>query len=621
MGLQTREARLQPHAFQEKSYTWLQPWPEQRQSERARIGRVRRWLSILIILLAACGLRPGQGATPRPTVAPASPSAVIAPTTAPRQPPAATQAPAASSTPLPAATNSPYTLTASDVHFEPDPQLYAGDVASIVVRGPGASSVWQGAHAKIFVNGLQAPPRSQVDFGPYGIGNQWQATFTWAWDTTGLLGPQTVYVEVDPPPSKGMQPVSQTLAVPVNILPASARPAPEAGAQWASAESDCCIFHYLTHTAAARDIDLIRSTADAALAHDAAVLGVQRKDKITFTLLSRLLGNGGFTANEVSITYIDRNPAASNLFILFAHEGTHVLDRQIARTRPVMMTEGLAVYVAGGHFKAEPLDARAAGLLSLNRYIPLAELANTFYTAQHEVGYLEAAGFIQYLVAQYGWPSFRQMYGSFNSAPSDAQMLDAALRAEYGKSLSALEAEWLAHLKTLPPDPGQVEDLRLSIALYDTMRRYQQLDDPSAYFLTAWLPDGTEARKRGLLADYIRHPDGPDNITLETMLVAAGQALNAGDYERTGALVDGVNGALDAGSLAANPLAAEQLAVVQQVLADGYEPQSISLDQDAATVEAVSAWPRLEQLTLRRGAGGWQVLASGWLDSLVRFGR
>jgi hypothetical protein len=300
-----------------------------------------------------------------------------------------------------------------------------------------------------------------------------------------------------------------------------------------------------------------------------------------------------------------------------------VLDRQIAHTRPTMMTEGLAVYVAGGHFKAEPIESRAAGLLALNRYEPLAMLANDFYHSQHEVGYLEAAGFIQYLVDQYGWPSFRQMYGSFNSAPTDAQMLDAALQAEYSKSLSAMEAEWLTHLKSLPADPAQVDNLRLTIALYDTVRRYQQLDDPSAYFLTAWLPDGTEARKRGLLADFVRHPDGPANITLETLLVAAGQSLNAAEYNRAGALLDSVNGALDAGSPAANPLAAEQLAVVQQVLADGYEPQTISLDQNAASVEAVNrfAWPRLEQLTLRRGAGGWQILAAGWLDSLLGFGR
>jgi hypothetical protein len=420
-------------------------------------------------------------------------------------------------------------------------------------------------------------------------------------------------VEVDPPAEKGVRPISQTLAVPVTILPADARPAPEAEAQWASAESDCCVFHYLTNTAAARYIDLIRATADAALAHDEAVLGVKRQGKITFTMLSRLLGNGGFTANEVSIVYIDRNAAASDLYTIFAHEGTHVLDQQIAQTRPTIMTEGLAVYVAGGHFKAEPLEARAAALLTLNRYIPFSALANNFYLSQHEIGYLEAAAFIQYLVDQYGWPDFRTLYGSFHAAPSDAQMLDAGLQAQYGQSLTVLEAAWLAHLKSLPPDPGQVDDLRLTIALYDAMRRYQRLDDSTAYFLTAWLPDGTEARKRGILADFIRHPNSPDNIALETMLVAAGQALTTQAYDRAGALLDGVNAALDAGSLEANPLAAEQLAVVRQVLAAGYEPQRITLNHDSATVEAISQWPRLDQLTLRRGAGGWQVLASGWL--------
>jgi hypothetical protein len=546
----------------------------------------------------------------------------LAAATPTRLPPTATARPLAN--PLPAASStpaSPYALTAADVHFEPDPQLYSGDVASIVVVGPGSAALWRGTHAKLFVDGPDGPPRAQVGFDPYGIGSQWQATFTWQWDTTGLVGPQTVYVEVDPPANQAGEVVPQTLAVPVNILPASARPAPEAQAQWETAESNCCIFHYITGTAAARDIDLIRSTADSALAHDATVLGVQRRDKITFTLLSRLLGNGGFTASEVSITYIDRNAAASDLFTLFAHEGTHVLDRMIARTRPVMMTEGLAVFVAGGHFKTEPLDERAAGLLALGRYEPLTDLANDFYNSQHEVGYLEAGAFIQYLVDHYGWARFRQLYGAFLVAPTDAQMLDAALLAQYGQGLSAMEGEWLAHLKALPPDPQQVLDLQLTIGLYDTMRRYQQLDDPSAYFLTAWLPDGTEARQRGLLADFIRHPDGPNNITLETMLIAAGQALNAGDYMRTSTLLDSVNGALDAGSPGANPLAADELSVVQQVLAAGYEPQQITLDQDAAQVEAVSNWPRLEHLTLRRGAGGWQVLASGWLNQLVSFGR
>ncbi len=598
---------------------------------------MRRLLPVIVILATACSLLPGRAPTPTPRAAMATPTAAVSATagasstaaaTAVALPSAvlsgiATTAPTAV-TPAPAASPtapSPYRLAAADVRFEPDPQLYSGDVASIIAIGRGGAAEWQGARAKVFINSLSAPPLAQADFAPYGLGNQWQATFTWAWDTRGQVGPQVVYVEVDPPVQKGLPVLTQTVAVPVTIWPASSRPAPEAETHWAIAESVCCTFHYLTNTAAARDIDLIRVTADTALAHDEAVLGVKQQGKITFTLLSRLLGNGGFTASEVSITYVDRNAAASELYTIFAHEGTHVLDRQIARTRPTIMTEGLAVYVAGGHFKTEPIEARSAAVLALNDYIPLTDLANHFYDSQHEVGYLEAAGFIQYLVEQFGWPRFRAMYGSFNSAPSDGQMLDAGLKAQYGQGLGQLEAAWLAHLKSAPPDPTQVDNLRLTIDLYDTMRRYQLRYDPSAYFLTAWLPDETEARKRSLFADYLRHPDTPDDIALETMLVAAGQELNDGAYDQASALLTAVNAALDAGSLSASPLSAEQLAVVDQVLAAGYEPQRITLSQNSATVQAIGRWPQLDQLTLQRGAGGWQVLASGWLASALHFGQ
>src|SRR5690606_18388974 len=108
---------------------------------------------------------------------------------------------------------------------------------------------------------------------------------------------------------------------------------------------------------------IIMAAADEAFAHVEGVLGVEQHSRTVFNLLSRLLGHGGFASSEISLTYIDRNPAGSDLFSLFAHEGTHMLDRQFAGIKPTMMTEGLAVFVAGGHFKREDLEARAAALL------------------------------------------------------------------------------------------------------------------------------------------------------------------------------------------------------------------------------------------------------------------
>jgi hypothetical protein len=282
----------------------------------------------------------------------------------------------------------------------------------------------------------------------------------------------------------GAEPL-EVLTLTVNLLPASARPMPEPLAHWTQTESACCIFHYLTGTAAERDIATITTVADESFEQVEAQLDVTRQTKVVFTLLSRLLGHGGFASDEISLTYIDRDAAHSDLISVFKHEGTHILDRQISRERPVIMTEGMAVYVAGGHFKPEDLEKRAAALLILEDYIPLTELADDFYFSQHELGYLEGGAFIQFLVDTFGWESVKSFYGSFQPAPTDSAMLDGALRANFNQSLAELESEWLAKLSSLPPDFAQVEDLRLTVMLYDTLRRYQQANDPAASLKSA----------------------------------------------------------------------------------------------------------------------------------------
>jgi hypothetical protein len=493
--------------------------------------------------------------------------------------------------------------------------LYSGDIVSFEISAQNAAPSWQGATVSVYAGTRASEPVATGQFGKFGIGERAQATFTWVWDTAHLEGPQTLVVEVAPPGAEktDLAPLD-VLTVSVNLLPASQRPMPEPLAHWAESQSVCCVFHYLTGTAAARDIQRIESEADRAFAHVEDVLGVQQGRKVSFTMLSRLLGHGGFASDDISLTYIDRNPAGSDLLIVFEHESTHILDHTLAKTRPTIMTEGLAVYVAGGHFKPEDLDKRAAALLTLGRYVPLTDLANTFYFSQHEIGYLEGGAFITYLVNTYGWAHFKTFYGSFQDAPSQAQMLEAALRANFGKGLSDLEADWLAHLRSLPPDEDQIEDLRLTIELYDTLRRYQQMDDPAAHFLTAWLPDGPEARKRGIVADFVRHPDAPENVALEAMLSEAGRTLAAGDFDTTEKLLASVNAVLDAHNLFLDPLAASYLEIVTRLEATGYEAQTITLSRDSATVTAIRDWPALETLTLTRTASGWR-LASGDLNS------
>ncbi|MBM2850072.1 MAG: hypothetical protein HW418_3014 [Anaerolineales bacterium] len=485
---------------------------------------MRKLIPFLLLLTLACNLlsipaTPTLSAVEGPTV-----TATPVPKSA-TAPPTLTAIPLATDTPTPAPSSTiegEYHLQPGDVTFHPDPQLYSGDIVSLEISAQNAAPGWQEASVNVYVGARAGQPVATGQFGKFGIGERAQATFTWVWDTAHLEGPQTVVITVAPKGASADIAPLDVLTVTVNLLPASRRPMPEPLAHWAEAESACCVFHYLTGTAAARDIQLIESEADRAFAHVEDVLGVKQNQKVAFTLLSRLLGHGGFASDEISLTYMDRNPTGSNLLIVFEHEGTHVLDRSLAKTRPTIMTEGLAVYVAGGHFKPEDLDKRAAALLTLGRYIPLTDLTNNFYSSQHEIGYLEGGGFITHLVNTYGWARFKTFYGLFQDAPSQAEMLDAALRANFGKGLSDIEAGWLVHLRSLPPDEDQIEDLRLTIELYDTLRRYQQVDDPAAYFLTAWLPDGPEARQRGIVADFVRHPDAPENIALEYDRDAAG---------------------------------------------------------------------------------------------------
>jgi hypothetical protein len=53
-------------------------------------------------------------------------------------------------------------------------------------------------------------------------------------------------------------------------------------------------------------------------------------------------------------------------------------------------------------------------------------------------------------------------------------------------------------------------------------------------------------RERNIVADYLRHPDAPENKAIETLLVAVDESLKAGDYARAGQTLDVVDAALQA---------------------------------------------------------------------------
>ena len=171
-------------------------------------------------------------------------------------------------------------------------------------------------------------------------------------------------------------------------------------------------------------------------------------------------------------------------------------------------------------------------MLDLGWYLPLNDLADSFYTSQHEIGYLEGAALVQFMVKRYGWQAFNDFYRDIfpHSSGDQSQAIDQALLSHFDLTLEQLEAKFKTDLHWQNINPDMYDDVILSVTYYEAVRRYQRMLDPSAYFLTAWLPDGEQMRQRGIVADYLRRPSTPENQVIEELLVEIDLHIRAGNY-------------------------------------------------------------------------------------------
>ncbi len=457
-------------------------------------------------------------------------------------------APTASPSPSPAAvaTATPTTalLTPRDfsVRFHPDGGLFVGDRLSVEVIAPPGFVAGDRETVKL---AYREETLGEARIAPFGIGGRQQATFYWVWDTAGVEpGEHTLTFSLPP---RGLS-WEETVV----LQPEGARPPEENGAGWMRSESDCCVFYWIRGSEADRDIEQLLARADAQALRAQSRFGSAGGAPLEITLLSRVLGHGGFARGELYISYLDRNYAGGDFDMILHHEMVHRLDADLEGVfRPPMLVEGLAVYLSGGHFKPEALMPRAAALLTLDArhpqagwYFPLETLVNDFYNLQHEIGYLQAGALVEFMVTTWGWDAFDAFYRSIPSpgeGESAAAAVEQALQEHYGLALAELETQFLEALRSLPEQPADEEDVQLVVAFYDTVRRYQRAFDPSAYFLYAWLPDSVTMREEGIVTDFFRHPDALENVVLESLLVQADQALRAGEYPQARTAISAVN--------------------------------------------------------------------------------
>ncbi len=452
--------------------------------------------------------------------------------------------PAATVTPLPKVSISQENPGNADagftVRFHPDGSLYVGDMVSIEVIAPAGMDLQDHEVTVEMITGLGGDLGS-AKFQPYGIAGRMQATLLWIWNTWGLKeGEYELGFTIEPGNISWVETVA--------LRPAWEVPPPEPLGRWDTRRSACCIIHYITGTDAARDIERLLVVADEVAQIAMRQIGGEFEESIPITILPRVLGHGGFAGDEIYISYLDRNYAGNDFSLVLHHEMIHILDRRKGGDlRPSILVEGLAVYLTGGHFKKEPIFPRAAALLQLGWYIPLKSLTDSFYTSQHEIGYLEGAALVQYLINHYGRSRFEAFYRDIHPQADEKQStaLDLALQKHFDLTLAQLEDRFVSMLYRQHINPDLYDDLRLSVAYYDTLRRYQQQLVPSAYFLTAWLPDGEQMRQRGIVADYLRSPAESENILIENLLIQADGELRRGNYRRAEKLLMQINAFLD----------------------------------------------------------------------------
>ena len=565
--------------------------------------RILPMLFILTMLLACRAGFPLPTATPVPSPTGTATRTALPPTPTPSASPTPTDTPTATPTPIPPA-------PVFQVEYHPDGPLYVGDVISISVLTP-ADAPLDGSNLSIQVpqpDGTLIGPQA---FSGWGIAGRSQATFVWAWDTLGLEpGDATLTFTI--------QPQGYTFTDTVTLLPESALPPLQQDAHWVLTTNQCCNIYTISGTAAERDLTALTAMMDAQAEHAMQAMGASFSEPLTITLMPRLLGHGGFASSEIYVSYLDRNYAANSWEMVVHHEMIHVLDLRLGGDlRPSILAEGLAVYMSGGHYRPELLLPRAAALLpeTLDWYIPLRELANDFYSFQHEIGYLQAGALVQYMVETYGWEAYSSFYRDIHPSTdgSHASALDTALYAHFGLSLEALEQAFITALQQQTGVETWREDVRLTVVYFDTLRRYQQLWDPSAYFRTAWLMDGPSMRERGIVADLLRHPSEPANLALEALLITASDHLVSGDFAQAEDILTVVNQVLEAAEdgevspFDVHPLAADYLEITAVLAQSGYEAQSIEISGNTASVLVTAQEVDLIELQLTVVQSAWQI--------------
>lgn len=482
-------------------------------------------------------------------------------------------------------------IPVGSVRVYPGPEHYAGDILTFAIK-PSSS----------FDDSIEVS-MALDDQEPRAV----PGAFFWfdevilpsALDTTGLSGYHTVrFITAND---------NRHETYSFEVLPADRRPTNEIRAVWQAKETDCCNFHYLSETAAARDIDFISEHFQKGADELEEILNAEIHAKMDIYLLDRMLMNGGFGGNgKLVICYTDRyygpTVGGAGLETLARHEFSHAADIGLADAGDGVdfNYEGLAVYLAGGHYKPEPLAQRGAALYDLGHSVPVTE-----FIPQHELSYLHAAVILTFIVDTYGEDKLWEFFRTDMNTP-DGQLLpmENAIPLTFGIPLEEFDRGFQAWLEK--NDPGeQLDDLRLTIELQDARRAYQDTYSPGPMFLLSEI-DVSAVTRSEYLPVVMREPRAPSNIAIELLIANAQKAIVAGAYAEAEELIKSIQAVVSTGKFE-DPLAREYLDIVRAATQTGYEVLALNVQNGYATAQVTDNPPETTILEVQKVNGAWQI--------------
>lgn len=548
--------------------------------------RYTRLVSVVLILaITSCG----GGVTEAPTQVMVEPASLPSPSPEPTASPIPTLEPSPTAVVL----TSPFSLVnvMGQVQAYPGPQHYAGDVLTFEVP----------------VEGFREPPEVTVNLtldggNPVQVPGQWtfnKLLVPLALDTSGLSGAHEVRIQV-------AEDSSVDAVYQFDVLPSGQLPPNETNAQWEMLQISCCTIHYITNSAADRDLETIADHVQAAAEDFAQVTGIEVLDELDVYIMDRMWGNGAFGGGgELLVSYTDRyyGPTQDGVGLetLFRHEFTHAVGVDHTDQGFFPSNEGLAVYIAGGHFKPEPIPERGAAMVALGYDAGLES-----FVPQHEIAYLNGAVFWNYIAEEYGWDTLIE-FGQMVSGDTffDPDMREQIMLTTLGVTSETFEENFRNWLEGHEPGE-QFDDLRLTVALQDLRRRYQKeyAPEPFSIFGVADVSFG----RPGFLPMLIRETNAPPNVAIELMIANAQKAIVAGDYPGAETLTESIQVVLDTGEFT-TPLAYDYVSITFALSEQGYECLSLDLRGDEATAQVTRSAPSLEQVVLQRVDGEWQVVS------------